>query len=304
MGSHKANGRRARWLLGVLVGIGVWSIVVTPALVGGGVAQALPITSDPHLTLNRLIRTSPFQGSATTLRDNEGSAFVPGDNALWLASDNDNALFEVDRTTGALRRRIGQAAFMNARRFGGGPRAGDRRTQDFEALAYDARADVLYAFSGSTSATPTAFRLIRDGNDRLQVQSWQPLPSEWRGAGWRAADGRTYVAAGSTIRSYDFTRNTFGPAFSIPGLGSIFGLDFDNVTGDLLAVNTAERLWRAGMGTRRLRPGWNGISLTGLGLRDTRAVEVIGRQVFVSDGDDSRGSSDPMNHAVFVIGVT
>jgi hypothetical protein len=303
MGSHKANGRRARWLLGVLVGIGVWSIVVTPAI-EGGVAQALPITSEPQLTLNRLIRTSPFQGSATSLRDNEGSAYVPGDNALWLASDNDNALFEVDRTTGALRRRIGQAAFMNARRFGGGPRAGDRRTQDFEALAYDARADVLYAFSGSTSATPTAFRLIRDGNDRLQVQSWQPLPSEWTGAGWRAADDRTYVAAGSTIRTYDFTMNTFGPAFSIPGLSGIFGLDFDNATGDLLAVNTAERLWRASMGTRRLRTGWNGISLTGLGLRDTRAVEVIGQRVFVSDGYDSRASSDPMNHAVFVIGVT
>ena len=303
MGSHRANGRRARWLLGVLVGIGVLSIVVTPAI-EGGVAQALPSTSQPHLTLNRLIRTSPFQNSATSLRDNEGSAYVARDNALWLASDNDNALFEVNRTTGALRRRIPQRAFINARRFGGGPRAGDARTQDFEALAYDARADVLYAFSGSTSATPTAFRLIRDGHDRLQVQSWQPLPSEWRGAGWRAADGRTYVAAGSTIRTYDFTRNRFGPAFSIPGLGSIFGLDFDNVTGDLLAVNTAQRLWRAGMGTRRLRPGWNGISLTGLGLADTRAVEVIGRQVFVSDGDDTRDSSDPMNHAVFVIGVS
>ena len=162
MGSHRANGRRARWLLGVLVGIGVWSIVVTPALVGGDVAQALPSTSQPRLTLNRLIRTSPFQSSATSLRDNEGSAYVPGDNALWLASDNDNALFEVNRTTGALRRTIGQAAFINARRFGGGPRAGEARTQDLEALAYDARADVLYAFSGSTSATPTAFRLVRD----------------------------------------------------------------------------------------------------------------------------------------------
>ena len=94
------------------------------------------------------------------------------------------------------------------------------------------------------------------------------------------------------------------PPFSIPGLGSIFGLDFDNRTGDLLAVNTAERLWRAGMGTRWLRPGWNGISLTGFGLHDTRAVEAIGRQVFVSDGDDSRGSSDRRSHAVFVIGVT
>ena len=304
MESHRLQGRRARWLLGVLVGIGVWSIVVTPALVGGGVARALPSTSQPRLTLNRLIRTTPFQSSASSLRDNEGSAFVPGDNSLWLASDNDNALFEVNRTTGALRRRIPQRAFINARRVGGGPRAGDARTQDFEALAYDARADVLYAFSGSTSATPTAFRLIRDGQHRLQVQSWQPLPSEWTGAGWRAADGRTYVAAGSTIRTYDFTRNRLGPTFSIPGLSGIFGLDFDNATGDLLAVNTAERLWRASMGTRRLRPGWNGISLTGFGLRDTRAVEVIGQQVFVSDGYDSRGSSDPRNHAVFVIGVT
>ena len=120
MGSHRANGRRTRWLLGVLVGIGVWSIVVTSAI-EGGVAQALPNPSDPQLTLNRLIRTSPFQGSSTSLRDNEGSAYVPSDNALWLASDNDNALFEVDRTTGALRRRIRQAAFINARRFGGGP---------------------------------------------------------------------------------------------------------------------------------------------------------------------------------------
>jgi hypothetical protein len=302
MGSHRADGRRARWLLGVLV-IGLWSIVVTPAI-DGGVAQALPITSDPRLTLNRLIRTSPFQGSAISLRDNEASAYVPADNSLWLASDNDNALFEVNRTTGALRRRVAQAAFMNARRFGGGPRAGDRRSQDFEALAYDARGDALYAFSGSTSANPTVFRLTRAGNGRLQVDSWQPLSSEWRGAGWRAADGRTYVASGSTIRTYAFTTNRLGPAFSIPGLGSIFGIDFDNVTGDLLAVNTAQRLWRAGMGTRRLRPGWNGISLTGFGLRDTRAVEVIGRQLFVSDGDDSRDPSDPMNHAVFVIGVS
>ena len=120
MGSHRANGRRARWLLGVLVGFGVLSIVVTPAI-EGGVAQALPSTSQPHLTLNRLIRTSPFQGSASSLRDNEGSAYVARDNALWLASDNDNALFEVNRTTGALRRRIPQRAFINARRFGGGP---------------------------------------------------------------------------------------------------------------------------------------------------------------------------------------
>jgi hypothetical protein len=58
------------------------------------------------------------------------------------------------------------------------------------------------------------------------------------------------------------------------------------------------------MTTTTLRDGWTGISLSGLGLLDTRAVEVIGEQVLVSDGYDSRSSSDPMNHAVFVLDVT
>ena len=240
------------------------------------------------------------------MQDNEGSAYVAGDDSLWMASDNDDALFEVNRTTGALRRKVAQAAFINAPRFGVGGAAGQSRTEDLEALAYDANADVIYAFSGSTSATPTAFRLTRDANHQFQVQSWQPLPSEWTGAGWRAADGLTYVANGSTIRTYDFVTNTFGPSFSISGLSKIYGLDFDDVTGDLLAVNNKQRLYRASMTTRTLLTGWNGISLTSFGLLDTRAVEVIGEQVLVTDGADSsaRPHSDPMSHAVFVLDVT
>jgi PKD repeat protein len=275
-------------------------------LVGVGTAQALISTTQPQLTLDHFIRTTPFQGSSTEVNDNEGSAYVAGDDALWMASDNDDALFEVDRTTGALRRKVAQAAFSNAPRLGVGGAAGQARTEDLEALAYDANADVIYAFSGSTSATPTAFRLTRDANHKFQVQSWQPLPSEWTGAGWRAADGLTYVANGATIRTYDFVRNTFGPQFSISGLTNIFGVDFDDVTGDLLAVNNHERLFRASMTTRALLTGWNGISLTGFGLLDTRAVEVVGEQLLVTDGADSsvRPHSDPMAHAVFVLDVS
>ena len=120
------------------------------------------------------------------------------------------------------------------------------------------------------------------------------------------ADGLTYVANDATIRTYDFATNTFGPAFSISGLSKITGVDFDDVTGDLLAVNNKERLYRASMATRTILPGWNGISLTGFGLLDTRAVEVIGEQLFVSDGADSgaRPTTDPMSHAVFVFDVT
>ena len=187
------------------------SVVLTLAMVGTGTAHALTGTTQPQLSLNHLIRTSPFQGSSTTVRDNEGSAYVASDDALWMASDNDDALFEVDRTTGALRRKVAQSDFINAPRFGVGGSAGQARTEDLEALAYDANSDVLYAFSGSTSATPTVFRLTRGGNNRFQVQSWQPMPSEWTGAGWRSADGLTYVANGSTIRTYDFATNTWGP---------------------------------------------------------------------------------------------
>jgi hypothetical protein len=58
------------------------------------------------------------------------------------------------------------------------------------------------------------------------------------------------------------------------------------------------------MSSRTLRSGWNGISLTGLGIVDSRAVEVIGERVLISDGYDHRAPSDPMSHAIFVFDVT
>ena len=317
---------RARKLLG---GVVAGAILVTSAMVGTGTAQALTSTTHPQLSLNRLIQTSLFP-PPNRMFDNEGSAYVAGDDALWMADDQSDALFEVDRTTGALRRKIPQAAFLNALPLGGGGTAGQSRNEDLEALAYDANADVLYAFSGSTPflvnsvstpSDPTVYRLTRDVDDQFQVESWQALPSEWTGAGWRLADGLTYVANDTTIRTYDYATNTFGAPFSIPGLSKILGMDFDDATGDLLAVNNKERLYRASMTTGTLRDGWNeglcelgrpvavhragcGISLTGLGLLDTRAVEVIGDQVLVSDGYDFRAASDPMNHAVFVLDTT
>jgi PKD repeat protein len=300
-GRPPGSCRRARRLIALAL-----SAATVFTMAGMGTARALISTTQPQLTLNHFIRTTPFQGSSTAVDDNEGSAYVAADDALWMASDNDDALFEVNRTTGAFRRKVAQTAFINAPRFGVGGAAGQARTEDLEALAYDANADAIYAFSGSTSATPTVFRLTRDANNKFQVQSWQPLPSEWTGAGWRAADGLTYVANDATIRTYNFVANTFGPAFSISGLTKIFGLDFDDVTGDLLAVNNKQRLYRASMTTRTLRTGWNGIDLTGFGLLDTRAVEVIGEQVLVTDGADSgvRPHSDPMSHAVFVLDVS
>lgn len=51
-----------------------------------------------------------------------------------------------------------------------------------------------------------------------------------------------------------------------------------------------------------MHPGWE-LDPTGFGILDSRAVEVVGDRVSVSDGYDSRTSTDPMNHAIFVIDV-
>ena len=291
------NRRRARAFLVA----GMVAVAATVAL--GCVARALPNTSQPQLSLNRLIRTSPFVGTTVSVRDNEGTAYVASDNALWMADDNSNSIYEIDQTAGALRRQISVTAFVNAPRLGVGTPAGTTRNQDLEAIAYDANADVLYAFSGSTSSVPTAYRLARDASHRFQVESWQPLSSEHTGAGWRLADGRLYLANGSSLNTYDYATNTLGATFSISGLTKIFGIDFDDASGDLVAVNSSEQLIRASMSTHTILPGWK-ISLSGFGVADSRAVEIIGNQLFVSDGLDTRASTDPMNHAIFVLDVT
>ena len=283
--------------------LGVGTVLVVAAVASAaGTATALPTTTNPQLVLDRLIRTSPFVGSSVSVRDNEGSTYVASDDALWIADDNSNAVYEIDRATGVLRRRITETAFANAPRLGVGTAAGSGRDGDLEAMAYDANADVLYAESGSTGGSPTVFRLTRDGSQQFQVTSWQPLASEYTAAGWRLADGRLYLANSATIRTYDYATNVLGTSFSISGLSNIYGIDFDDATGDLVAVNTDQQLIRASMSTRTILTGWT-LDLTPFGVRDSRAVEVIGNQLFVSDGLDTRSASDPMNHAVFVFDV-
>jgi PKD repeat protein len=294
-------GRSSRWQ----VALGTTVLALATMTVGLATPSgALITTSQPTLTLNRLVRTSPFAGSSTSVRDNEDLAYVPSDDSMWMADDNGNAVYEFDRTTGVLQRTISQTTFSNAQKLGGSTLATKSRDEDIEAVAYDRNADILYVFSGSTSSTPTVYRFLRDSSHRFQIDSWQPLPSEWTGAGWRLADGKLYVADSKTIRTYDYTSNTFGPSFSVSGLSTIYDVAFDTVTGDMLAVSKANKLFRVDMATHAFTSGWAGIDLTRFGMKDTRGVEVVGDQVFVSDGYDFRSSSDPMNHAVFVFDVT
>jgi hypothetical protein len=261
-----------------------------------------------QLQLARTIRTSPFAGSTLSMKDSEGSAYVPRDNSLWLADDNGRAVFEIDPNTGTLKRKIGRVAFEAAPKLGGGPQAGTFRTGDFESMAYDEATDSLYVFSGpccTSSVLPTAFRLKRRGtNGAFKVESYQALASgaNYTAAGWNSGDGKVYVGKGAVLRSYDYVTNTASVGFKIPLLSGITGMDFSSNGADLYVTTSAEKLRRVDWASKTLVDGWT-FDLTAFDVRDSRAVELINGQFYVSDGYDGRPLGDPLRHAVFVFDV-
>jgi hypothetical protein len=54
----------------------------------------------PQLKRVGIIRTTPFVHTRISMRDGEGSAYVPRDHSLWLADDSTDAIFEVASKTG------------------------------------------------------------------------------------------------------------------------------------------------------------------------------------------------------------
>jgi hypothetical protein len=257
------------------------------------------------LVPQRTIRTTPFRNKNVSMRDNEGSAYVPRDRSLWLADDNGRAVYEVNRATGGLKRVIGGNAFESARRLGGGARAGTNRTRDFESIAYNQDDGALYVFSGSccgSSVLPTVFRLRRI-NGVFRVSSYQPLPRTVRfdAAAWNAATGWIYVGHGRDVRAYNYVKNTLGRTFRVPGLSGITGMGFSTNGADLFVTTSAEELHRVRWATKRLVAGWT-FDLGTFGIHDGRAVEPIAGVLYVTDGDDMR--SDALRYAVHVFSVT
>jgi PKD repeat protein len=290
--------RRIAVLLLTLAGLVASSSV--PAL------AALPVTSNPQLQLDRIIHTTPFAGSAISMKDSEGSAYVPADDSLWLTGDNDRAVYEVDPTNGELKRKIDRTAFEAATPPGdpSGPQAGPNRSADMESMAFDGT--YLYVFSGVccvSTVLPTVFRLARDGSNQFQVESYQPLAagSDFTASAWNGNESKLYVAKGRTFNSYNYVTNTIGTPVQVPNLIGILGITFSG--SDLFAVTNAEVLVRVDWPSKSIMNGWT-FDLTSSGVLDSRAVEFIGDQFYVSDGYDARPAGDELAHAVFVYSVT
>jgi PKD repeat protein len=297
--SRRATVRRTALFLLMLAGLLAGSSL--PAL------ASLPNTSNPTLHLDRTIRTTPFIGTSVSMKDGEGSAYVARDDSLWLAGDNSRSIFEVNPGSDALKREITRTAFESAPKFGGGPAAGPNRSADIESMAYDDVNDLLYVFSGNccnSTVLPTVFRLVRVGG-AFQVESYQPLASgsDFTAAAWNRGDGNIWVGKGRDLRTYNYVTNAVGPIVRVPNLTGILGLDFSDDGADLFAVTNKQRLIRATWATKTILPGWN-FDLRPSGVRDSRAVDLIGDTFFVLDGYDGRSTGDPLKYAVFVYSVT
>lgn len=292
----------------------VLAALLAPALgVTTGSATARQVEdAAPSVTHLRTLRTTPFPGSAVSMKDHEGVAYVPRDRSLWLSDDEDRRLYEVDVRTGALKRVVPAKRLAATRRFRGDRAAGHARTRDLEGIAYDATRDRLYVFNGSdckpSTATcrlrsrPTVFRLTRVGG-RLLPTSFQPLPprSQPTGAAMHPGSGRLYVADGRAIRTFRYPRNVFGPALDLPGDLPAFGGTFTpNGRALLVAHGESARISRLTWPGRSLE--WTA-DLSGLGVRDARGITQVGRRLFVSDGYDDRRPRSRLRYAVFVLEV-
>jgi hypothetical protein len=263
------------------------------------------------LKLDRTIQTTPFLGwnGTMSMGDNEGSAFVPIDNSLWLADPQKDRIYETSPTTTAMRRPIFRDAFDNAPQIGGGPIAGPSRTSAFEAMAYDLANDFLYVFSRASSSDPTvlptAFRLTRQSGS-FYVESWQALPAgyDFLGAAWNPTDGKLYVGKGRFVRSFDYGTGTQGPSIELPGVTGITGMDFKNQY--LFVTSNTNKLFRVNWNTKTITSGWS-IDLAPFGIGNPKAVSVgpgpLGLAVMVSDGADNRPPGDPLRHAAYVFHV-
>jgi PKD repeat protein len=239
------------------------------------------------------------------MKDSEGSAYVSSDKSLWLTGDNDRAIYEVNPATGELKRKIDRTTFEAATPLGdpGGPQAGPNRSADFESMAFDGT--YLYVFSGVccvSTVLPTVFRLAK-ANGQFEVESYQPLAtgSDFTASAWNASESTLYVAKGRDFQTYDYVGNVIGPIVRVANLIGVLGISFSG--SDLFAVTNAEVLVRADWPTKTIMNGWT-FDLTSSGVLDSRAVEFIGDQFYVSDGYDARPAGDPLAHAVFVYDVT
>ncbi len=279
--------RRSHWFRRGALGV-VGALIASMAAMLVGVPSA---SATPWLTFNRNILTRPFAGTTTSMGDNEGMAYVATNDTLWIVDDVPGRLYAVNRTTGALGQVITNAQFQAATILGGIEVAGPNRVKDIEAVAYDTVTDTMYVFSGTcctVSSLPTVFRFTRPSTSAAFVlDSWQPLAAPYNDlSGAEFRDGELWAATGKTIVKYDYVTNTASSPVTLTGAPSaIYSLAFNASGSEMWVAGSSAKLLKYDWATKTPVAGY-AFTMYAFGVNDPRAIEIIGSQMFLSDGYD------------------
>ena len=172
-----------------------------------------PITNQP-LIHDNLLCTKPNQQT-----DAESLTWVPEDDAFWIANDNKVGIYQVDRRTGETLSAIGRNEFIAALPDAaicddgdGDPNTTCSYTNEFEQVAYDPVARILYVVNTVNTTTadrPAIFRLAKGTcAGCFTIQDWQPLPMGPTYSALATADGSLLIAHRNGLYGYDWASNT------------------------------------------------------------------------------------------------
>jgi hypothetical protein len=230
--------------------------------------------------------------------DGESLTYIPEDDMFWIADDNQESIFEVDRRTGAYGSQITLdmilAALPDAGQCDDGD--GDPDTEcsyvsEFELLAYDPVGRILYVANSVNTPTdrPAIFRLTKGGcAGCFTPDSWQPLSV---GPSYRSVivvAGQLYLALGDDIYAYDYDTNELAtvdedgdslpPTYSTPS--SVVALSFD---GTHMWILTRNRVLHQVEWVTRSEV--QNIELDAFGFSLPRGLEIVNDTIYVLEGD-------------------
>jgi hypothetical protein len=231
--------------------------------------------------------------------DGESLTYVPEDDNFWVADDNNNAIYEVDRRTGTYRSQITIETVLEDLPDAGQCDDGDgdpnticSYVNEIELLAYDPDGRSLYLVNTVNTPgidRPAIFRLTKEAcAGCFAPESWQPLPTGFSYRSIIVVEGQIYLALGGSMYAYDYGTNRVittdedgDPLPPVYGTtSSMVALSFD---GTFLWILTHSRvLYEVDWATLTERRSYE---LDGFGFSLPRGMEVVNDTIYVLEGD-------------------
>jgi hypothetical protein len=258
----------------------------------------------PTLCRDRIIRTRPLADSAVSMKDTESIVYVPGDDDLWIADDNSDAAFEIDRQTGQFRERVTASdivqAFPEAGMCDDGdgdPRTRCSYTEELEVVAYDSLTGTLFLFNTVNHPglyppvdKPAVYRLRkRHGRGLFQLVDWRELPTQPEVGPAVVIEGKLYLATGGDVIEYDVERKRPAdsddrgnpvPVLTVTTEDHIVGMAFDG-----------RSLWVLTHGQKMVQVEWDSKAVVAsydvapFEISEAKGLGFGAGEFFVVDGD-------------------